>query len=193
MLINCLEKFEAGWIFHPAFIFEQNVGMSMSVIEKIEKLLEAPLEEFGLSIVRVSLDGSQHKTLEILVERLDGQSVSIDDCVRASREASAHLDVADLIDSAYVLEVSSPGADRPLIKKADFERFIGHEIKVHTKIAVVDNRKRYKGDLVGVNGDIIVIKCEDETGNIQEIEIPYMEIDKAKLVPNYEFPKRKLK
>ncbi len=157
----------------------------MSVEQKIEAMLTLPLTELGLGIVRVQISGSQRKVLEIMIERLDGQSVNIADCVKASKESSAFLDVDDPIQGSYSLEVTSPGLDRPLVKKADYKRFEGSEIKLETFIAK-DDKKRFSGILSQVSDDRFVLTAESPKGPV-DIEFEYTEIKKAKLVPDLDF------
>lgn len=157
----------------------------MSLENKIEALLTLPLTELGLSIVRVQISGSQRKVLEIMIERLDGESVRIADCVKASKEASAFLDVDDPIQGSYSLEVTSPGLDRPLVKKADYKRFEGHEIKLETFVAK-DEKKRFSGVLSDVDENKFVLKISDAKIPT-DVEFEYSEIKKAKLVPDLDF------
>ncbi len=151
----------------------------MAVAERIESLLAPVLEEMGYGIVRVQLSGGMRPTLQIMIERLDEQSVSIDDCVAVSRQASAMLDVADPIKSAYRLEVSSPGIDRPLVKKSDFQRFAGEIIKLQTRDQL-HGRKRFEGRLEGVEGDEVLLTWDEEQ---PVLRVPYEQIAKAKIVP----------
>ncbi|MBL0941996.1 MAG: ribosome maturation factor RimP, partial [Alphaproteobacteria bacterium] len=124
----------------------------MTVEARIEHILAASLANMGYNIVRLQLQGSQRATLEILIERLDGTPITVRDCALVSRESSALLDVADPIKNPYMLQVSSPGLDRPLVAKADFERFCGHRIKV-TTIESIEGRKRFQGLLKAVTGE----------------------------------------
>jgi ribosome maturation factor RimP len=100
----------------------------------------------------------------------------VDDCADVSRAVSAVLDVEDPIDQAYTLEVSSPGLDRPLVKLADFGRFAGFDARVETGMPV-DGRKRFRGRLLGIEGDLVRISVDGET-----MEVPYPAIARAKLV-----------
>ncbi len=157
----------------------------MSVEQKIEAMLTAPFQELGLSIVRVQISGSQRKVLELMIERLDGDAVKMQDCVRASREASAFLDVDDPIQGAYSLEVTSPGLDRPLVKREDYKRFEGSEIKLETYV-VKDGRKRFSGILRDVDENKFVLSTTDAKESTN-VEFEYSEIKKARLVPDLDF------
>jgi ribosome maturation factor RimP len=102
--------------------------------------------------------------------------MSVDDCSKVSRLVSAVLDVEDPIKGAYDLEVSSPGIDRPLVRCADYERYVGHEVKIELRHAV-DGRKRYRGRLLGLRDGAVVIAVGDG-----EAEIAFDDVAAAKLV-----------
>jgi len=144
--------------------------------ETIERLVKAPLRAEGYDIVRVILSGERRPKLQIMVERLDGRAVSLDDCALASRRVSAVLDVEDPVAGPYVLEVSSPGIDRPLTRLGDFERFAGFEARVELRVPVA-GRRRFRGRLLGVDHDRIRLETEGE-----DIELSFDQIQKAKLV-----------
>ena len=158
----------------------------MDFITHIETIVREPLLALGYGIVRVRLRGSTQKTLELMIEREDGKPVRMEDCVRASREASAHLDVADPIESSYVLEVSSPGLDRPLVRRQDYERFAHQTIKVQTHIPIGQSR-RFQGLLLGIQDEKILLRIADPgQGEATILEIPLQEIRDARLVPPLE-------
>lgn len=157
----------------------------MTVTERIEQLITPNLDALGYSIICIQLLGSKRQVLRIMIENKDMSGISIDDCVRVSREVSALLDVEDPIQSAYNLEVTSAGLDRPLIKLEDFERFVGNAIKLETHTLVQD-RKRFKGMLDRVDGTTIYITMEE-----QQFQIPYGEIRGSKLDPDLEFAQKK--
>lgn len=157
----------------------------MSVEIQIEKMLTSPFMELGLSIVRVQISGSQRKVLELMIERIDGEAVKMQDCVQASREASAFLDVEDPIQGAYTLEVTSPGLDRPLVKREDYKRFEGHEIKLETYVAK-NGQKRYTGILNGVTETGFMLNAVDGKEDAV-IEFEYADVKKARLVPDLDF------
>ena len=131
----------------------------------------------GYELVRVLLQGRQNLTLQVMAERRDRQSMTVDDCAEISRSISAILDVEDPIAGAYTLEVSSPGIDRPLTRPQDFERFAGFEAKVET-VQPVEGRKRFRGQVMGLDEESQV-RLVVETG---EIAIPLASIKSAKLV-----------
>lgn len=143
---------------------------------QVERLIAPSLDAMGYAIVRVRLSGGGRPTLQIMAERSDGKEMTVDDCADISRAVSAILDVEDPIAGAYVLEVSSPGLDRPLTRREDFSRFAGHEAKLELSEAV-DGRKRIRGRLVGLEGENVRIAAEDG-----ECLLPLPAIRTAKLV-----------
>lgn len=154
----------------------------MTLEQKVHEILEPALHDLGYGIVRLRLlsrntSASSMKILEILIERLDGVHVSISDCKKASNHASAILDVEDVIDGRYNLEVSSAGVERPLVKLEDFKRFQGYVIEIKLHNAVKDSKK-HQGTLDTVNGETINIKKKD--GEI--IDFIFENIKDAKLV-----------
>ncbi len=154
----------------------------MTVLEKIEQLLEMPFFKLGFEVVRVQIQDSKRQVLEIMIERTDRSPVSVGDCVSASREAAILLDVEDSLKSAYILEVSSPGMDRPLTKPQDFERFIGNKIKLQTFVLIGD-QKRFKGVLQGIEDEKVVIEVEVGKNEGEVMRIPLADIRKANVVP----------
>lgn len=161
--------------------FNKLVFLKMDLGTRIQSLIEPALDHLGYSIVEVLLNGSKRLTLDIKIERLDGVPVSIDDCVRASREISALLDVEDPIEGSYVLEVSSPGFDRPLVKPKDFQRFIGETVKLKTH-EFLGNRKQFKGLLKSADHEKIILALEQEENTIS---LRYDQIHRAKLSPKF--------
>ena len=144
--------------------------------ERIAKLIGPTIEALGFELVRVQLSGSQRPTLQVMAEPANGRVMSVEDCAAVSRAISALLDVEDPITSAYSLEVSSPGIDRPLTRAKDYERFMGHEAKVETN-APIEGRKRFKGPIKSVDGKAVELTVEGA-----DIRIPFAAIHKAKLV-----------
>jgi ribosome maturation factor RimP len=129
-------------------------GWSNGLVDsgKIEALIAPSLEAMGYRVVRVAVTGGRRATLQVMAERVDDKAMTVEDCADISRTVSALLDVADPIATAYTLEVSSPGIDRPLVRREDFARFAGFEAKVELT-APVDGRRRFRGKLLGVEGD----------------------------------------
>ncbi len=143
---------------------------------EIERLVEPPLDAMGYELVRVRVTGGGHPTLQVMAERKDRREMTVEDCAEISRNLSALLDVEDPIPEAYALEVSSPGIDRPLMRLQDYERFAGFEARIETK-RPRDGRRKFTGRLAGVRGQCVAIG--GETG---EAEIPFDEIERAKLM-----------
>ena len=117
---------------------------------RLENLVAPTLDQMGFELVRIQLQGQARPTLQIMAERVDGSPMNVDDCAQISRALSAVLDVEDPISSAYVLEVSSPGIDRPLTRPKDFTNWAGHEGKIETDLPV-DGQKRFRGKILGLD------------------------------------------
>jgi ribosome maturation factor RimP len=143
---------------------------------EITQLIEPTLNEMGFELVRVLVSGGQRPTLQIMVEREDQTATTVEHCAEVSRAVSALLDVADPIAGAYRLEVTSPGIDRPLVRRADYQRFAGLEARLETELPI-DGRRRFRGRLVGLAGDQVRLALPEG-----EQSIPLDAIKKAKLV-----------
>lgn len=144
--------------------------------DEVLRLIAPALEAMGYDVVRIRIMGKRRQTLQIMAERQDGAAFTIDACREISRVVSALLDVEDPISGSYELEVSSPGIDRPLVRRADFERFAGHEARIECRHAI-DGRKRFRGRLLGVVGDEVHIAV-----NGDQARIPLQDVAAAKLV-----------
>jgi len=142
----------------------------------IEKLIDPSIIDSGYDVVRVQFLDERKKTLQIMIERRDRRSVTVDDCAAVSRIVSTLLDVEDPVPGRYTLEVSSPGIDRPLVKVGDYERYTGFEAAVETN-RPLDGRKKFRGRISGVEGTSIRMECEGEYA-----ELPFEEIRRASLV-----------
>ncbi|MBL8667584.1 MAG: ribosome maturation factor RimP [Rhodospirillales bacterium] len=150
----------------------------MELADRIYELVRPTAESLGYALVRVQVSGRQRVRLQIMAERADDQPMMVDDCATLSRALSAVLDIDDPIGSAYTLEVSSPGIDRPLVRLADFDRFAGLEARIELA-RPVDGRRRFRGRLLGTRGQAVRLAVE---GQEQEIEVPHADIQRAKLV-----------
>ena len=148
----------------------------MDRIRQITELIEPTLRDMGLEVVRVLVSGGQRPTLQIMVERGDQAPTTLDACAKVSHAVSALLDVADPLPGAYRLEVTSPGLDRPLVRRADYERFAGLEARLETELPI-EGRRRFRGRLLGLAGDQIRLSLPEG-----EMSIPFDAIKKAKLV-----------
>jgi ribosome maturation factor RimP len=155
--------------------------MSTKRVAELEQLIEPVAEAMGYRLVRVRLTGANRPVLQVMAERADG-TMDVEDCARLSHAISAAFEEDDPIESEYVLEVSSPGIDRPLTRRRDFETYAGHEAKVELQTPL-DGRKRIRGLLKGLKGEDVVIETElgPEKGR-GDIAVPYMSIGEAKLV-----------
>ena len=158
----------------PRLIVEQGVAARVAAIA------EPVIEGLGLRLVRVKISGLSGCTVQIMAERPDG-TMTIEDCETLSRALSPVLDVADPIDRAYRLEISSPGLDRPLVRRSDFDRHTGHTIKVEMAIAV-DGRRRFRGALVGTDGDSARLRRDQgAAGEDSEVLLPIGDMAEAKV------------
>jgi ribosome maturation factor RimP len=142
-------------------------------------LLDPVAEAAGYEIVRVRLTGAAGggRRLQIMAERGDG-GMAVEDCARLARACGEVLDAADAIDGAYTLEVSSAGIDRPLTRLKDFTDWQGHEAKLELD-RLAEGRKRFKGELAGVEGEAVAINLEGEEATAL---IPFDWIVEARLV-----------
>jgi ribosome maturation factor RimP len=159
----------------PRLIVEQGLAARVTAVA------EPVLLGMGYRLVRVKVSGLDGCTVQIMAERPDG-TMTVEDCEDVSRALSPVLDVADPIDRAYRLEISSPGLDRPLVRRSDFERFAGHQVKVEMAIAI-DGQRRFRGLLLGMDGEAARIRRDDAApGEMNEILLPVEDMAEAKLV-----------
>jgi len=144
---------------------------------QIRSLLEPSVTALGYELVAVELIGSgADRTLRVYI---DGpQGITVEDCAKVSRQVSAVLDVEDPISGSYMLEVSSPGLDRPLVRAGDFQRFRGSLVKVKAREAVL-GRKNFTGVLSEAGADSIVVEVDGEP-----YELALANIERARLVPD---------
>jgi ribosome maturation factor RimP len=154
----------------------------MPDLNKLATIIEPEAKALGFDLVRVAWfekggDGSDEPTLQVMAERPDTRQLVIEDCAALSHRISDKFDDLDPIEEAYRLEVSSPGIDRPLTRVKDFADWAGHEAKIEVHEAI-DNQKRFRGDLAGVEGEVVLIT--DRTGATHIIAIS--NIQSAKLV-----------
>jgi ribosome maturation factor RimP len=148
---------------------------------RVAAVAEPVIEQLGYRLVRVKVSAAEGCTVQIMAERPDG-SMTVEDCEMISRALSPVLDMADPIDRTYRLEISSPGIDRPLVRKSDFDRFAGHLVKIEMEIPV-NGRKRFRGEIVGTDGDVARIRRDDAAeGEEAEALLPIEEMSEAKLV-----------
>lgn len=153
---------------------------------KILELLDPVAETLGFDIVRLRLMGGAVRRLQVMAERPADHDITVDECARLSRAFSQVLDPADPISGEYVLEVSSPGVDRPLTRLQDFETWEGYEARLELD-RLVENRKRFRGVLAGVEDGNVAIDLEGEE---ETALIPFAWITDAKLVLTDELMKQ---
>ncbi|MBB6508139.1 ribosome maturation factor RimP [Rhizobium soli] len=159
----------------PRLIVE--TGLELRVAEIIEPVLTS----MDFRLVRVRMLNQNGATLQIMAERNDG-TMDVEGCEAVSMAISPVLDVEDPIDREYHLEVSSPGIDRPMVRKSDFERWNGHIVKCETSI-LVDNRKRFRGKITDVTSEGFTIDRDQvAVGETQHLLIPFTALSEGKLV-----------
>ena len=148
---------------------------------RVAGIVRPVLAASGFRLVRVRLTAQNGMTLQIMTEREDG-SMDVDGCEEASRVVSPALDVEDPIDKAYHLEISSPGIDRPLVRKSDFVTAIGHLAKMETSAPVAD-RRRFRGNIVAADDESVTIERDQVTyGEEPTVRIPFDVLVDAKLI-----------
>ena len=149
-----------------------------TIIDTITDMIKDPLDEMGLWVVRVRMMGGDEATiLQIMIDRTDGTPVDVKNCEEASHMISALMDVDDPIAGAYDLEVSTPGIDRPLVREQDWAKYVGHLAKAELRNPTAEGRRRFKGNIVSFNNDIVVLDVDN-----QHVELEFNEIDSASLV-----------
>src|SRR3954447_1137689 len=169
----------------PLFVFEFLICGDRTRLaidsNEIARIIEPSLDAMGYRLVRLMQTGGLHRpTLQIMAERRDDEPMTVEDCAEISRAVSALLDVADPIAEGYMLEVSSPGIDRPLVRPEDYDRFAGLEARIDLS-SPIDGRKRFRGRVLGRDADHVRLAAERG-----EVRLPLDAIAKAKLVLNDE-------
>jgi ribosome maturation factor RimP len=147
--------------------------------ERVASIAEPVLAGLGYRLVRVRVSGTAGCTVQIMAERPDG-TMSIEDCEAVSRALSPVFDVTDPVEGAYQLEISSPGIDRPLVRRSDFDRYAGHAAHIEMT-ALIDGRKRFRGQLLGTEGDSARIRIAD-AGDGTDVLLPIEEMSEARLL-----------
>jgi ribosome maturation factor RimP len=153
-----------------------DLNQQKSLEARIEELAEQVAASMGMEVVLIEIKGSGDQTMvRTFIDQPTG--ISLGDCERFSKRFSVSLDVEDWIPSRYVLEVSSPGINRPLVKEADFRRFCGKNAKVRTRLPI-EGQRNLKGQIVGVTESRLAL----EVAPGKQIEIALMDIEKASLI-----------
>ena len=146
---------------------------------RLADIVTPVIEGMGFELVRIRLMGGNTRTLQIMADKPDG-GIEVDGCGEISTAVSAVLDVEDPVEENYILEVSSPGIDRPLTRLKDFEMWKGWEARIETT-ELVDGRRRFKGTLSGVENDEVLITIE-EAGEPVTIGLQFDWLADAKLI-----------
>jgi ribosome maturation factor RimP len=152
----------------------------------LEEVLEERTEALGFELVELERTGSKNRpVLRVRVDRPDsgpGHGVGLDDCARISRSLEEYLDALDTLPANYVLEVSSPGVERPLVRRRDFERFRGREVAVKGYAPLLGRGKRLEGELLGLedgpDGEVVRLRL----GDAEEVEVRRKDIARVHLV-----------
>ena len=136
-----------------------------AIDRRLAALVAPAIEALGFELVRIRLMGGKTRILQVMAYRPDG-GIIVEDCAKISTAISAILDVEDPLDDQYVLEVSSPGIDRPLTRLKDFDIWQGYEARIETT-ELIDGRRRFKGNLVGIEGEEVLLEIEEGTIGLQ--------------------------
>lgn len=153
-----------------------------SQMDILHGIIDPVAQGMGYEVVRIALQNSSRGeavTLQVMAERFDG-TMLVEDCARLSREISVILDVEDPISGEYMLEVSTPGLDRPLTRRKDFANYAGYEAKIELSVPE-EGRRRYRGKLLGITDDVVKIEVDGDV-----FEVDFNNIHRSKLVLNDE-------
>ena len=150
-----------------------------AIDRRLADLIGPVIEGLGFELVRIRLMGGKTRILQIMVDRPDG-GIEVDECATCSTAISAVMDVEDPIEDNYILEVSSPGIDRPLTRLKDFDMWVDYEARLETT-ELIDGRRRFKGVLQGTEGDEVLIEIE-EGGETLTIGLQFDWLSDAKLL-----------
>jgi ribosome maturation factor RimP len=167
-------------VAHSNFADEPRLITEPGRAARVAAIAEPVLAGLGYRLVRVRISGSAGCTVQIMAERPDG-ALAIEDCEAASRALSPVFDVADPIEGAYQLEISSPGIDRPLVRRSDFDRYAGNIAHVEMQVPI-DGRKRFRGELIGTQGDCARIRYDAGANESVEALLRIDDMMEAKLV-----------
>lgn len=148
---------------------------SSEIEKKISSIISPTIETLGYELVRIRLVPGETSTLQIMADRKSGE-IDVEDCSIISRDISVLLDVEDPINDAYILEVSSPGIDRPLTRLKDFSNWQGYEVKLET-YELINGQRRFKGEIYNIEKDNITL-----ANNGKFIELSFELISEAKLI-----------
>ncbi len=147
--------------------------------QRLDQMLEGPIQALGFELWGIEfVRAGKHSTLRVYIEHPDG--ITVENCAEVSHQVSSILDVEDPISTEYNLEVSSPGLDRLLFKPEQYEKYLGEQVNLTLRMAV-NNRRKYKGVIIKVEGEMITLRVDgnDET-------VAFANIQQANLVPNFD-------
>lgn len=163
-----------------------NTAMYKDIPEKLRRVVEPVVQAHGLELCDAAFGRGPTRTLvRVVLDTKQGDGrVKIDECAAVSRELGHGLDVSDLIDGAYTLEVTSPGVDRTLAREIDFERAVGRKVAVETR-APLDGRRRFKGELVAFDGQVATVRCDGV-----DLPVPFTAIERAKAFHPFDTPQK---
>jgi ribosome maturation factor RimP len=147
---------------------------------EIAELCEPVLAAIGFRLVRVTISRRDGTTVQIMAERANG-AMTVEDCANISRQLSPVLDAHDPLPGQYRLEVSSPGIDRPLVRRSDFRDWAGHEARIEMREPIA-GRRRFRGVLVGSDGDEVLLDTDAPPDGHQQVSLPIAGIAEARLV-----------
>jgi ribosome maturation factor RimP len=179
MTTDAIPVIDTGPIDSSA-LAEPRLIVETGLASRVAAIASPVLAGLGFRLVRVKVSGLDGCTVQIMAERPDG-SMSIEECEAVSRALSPVLDVADPIERAYRLEISSPGLDRPLVRRSDFQRHVGDVVKIELA-ALLNGRRRFRGNLVGVDDEAARVRLEDGPDGATDVPLPFDDMTDAKLV-----------
>jgi ribosome maturation factor RimP len=179
MATDAIPVLDTGQIDRAA-LAEPRLIAETGTASRIAAIAAPVLADLGFRLVRVRVSGLDGCTVQIMAERPDG-TMAIEECEAVSRAVSPVLDVADPIDRAYRLEISSPGLDRPLVRRSDFERHIGEVVKIELAVAL-EGRRRFRGSLVGVDDMAARLQVEGGPEGAADVQLPFDDMTDARLV-----------
>lgn len=162
-------------------LHEERLSCEDGPAGRVAELAEPVAADLGYRIVRVRVTGQNGKTVQVMAERPDG-TMSVQDCETLSKTLSPVLDLEDPIEGAYHLEISSPGIDRPLVRRSDFQRWTGALAKIETSVTL-EGRRRFRGVIDGIDGDYVELGLTEALpdGSIS-VQLAFDAIAEAKLI-----------
>jgi ribosome maturation factor RimP len=161
----------------PELADQQDLPHHVGLEARIADIVQPTLADMGYELVRVAVLGRERPTVQIMADRAGGAQIDVGDCEAISRAVGAVLDVNDPIPTAWMLEVSSPGIDRPLTRVRDWNRYVGHLARAEMNVPV-DGRKRISGVILGADETNAHMRLDDGA----TIAIPLADLRRAKLV-----------